>query len=93
MCIRDSNVPVCTQLGCFSGGVSLFCKNNISVVTSVPAFSKKALLGNRIAPNKSALSDKYFLTLSFSLSNVPLLVINATIPPVFTLSNVLDSDR
>ena len=58
-------------------------------MTSVPAFALKVLLGSLIAPNKSALCAKYLLTVGFSLSNVPLLVINATTPPGLILSSVL----
>jgi len=60
----------------------------MSDVTSVPAFALKVLLGNLIAPSKSALCAIYLLTLGFSLSNVPLLVINAITPPGLTLSRV-----
>ena len=64
---------------------SLFCKNIISVVTSVPAFLK-ALSGSLIAPPRSALSAKYLLHLLSALSRVPLEVISANIPPGLTLS-------
>ena len=64
---------------------SLFCKNTISVVTSVPALLK-ALSGSLTAPIRSALSAKYLLHLLSALSSVPLEVIKANIPPVLTLS-------
>ena len=60
----------------------------MSDVTSVPAFALNVLLGSLIAPNKFALWAIYFLTLGFSLSSVPLLVINAITPPGLTLSSV-----
>ena len=60
----------------------------MSDVTFVPAFLVNVLLGNLIAPSKSALCAIYFLTDGFSLSNVPFDVTNAITPPGLTLSNV-----
>lgn len=50
------------------------------------ALALKAVFGSLIAPIKSALSARYFLTELFSLSRVPLLVTKATTPPGLTLS-------
>ena len=60
----------------------------MSVVTSVLAVFEKALLGRRTAPSRSALWARYSRTAVSCLSMVPLEVINATMPPVLTLSNV-----
>ena len=68
--------------------LSLFFKKIISAVTSVPALFLNVSSGNLIAPTSSALCDKYFLTLLFSLSKVPLLVTKAIIPPGLILSSV-----
>ena len=87
---KPSFSPRLSQLT--SGSVikrSLFCRKIISEVTSVPAFLLKVLLGRRIAPKRSALWAKYFLTLVFSLSRVPFDVIKATTPPGRTLSKAL----
>ena len=77
----SSVLPRCTQSGSVTILRSLFCRNMMSLVTSVPALSLKAVLGRRIAPSSSARSARYFLTEGFALSSVPLLVINATMPP------------
>ena len=61
----------------------------MSDVTSVPAAALKVSLGRRIAPSRSARCARYFRTLGLALSSVPLLVMNATIPPGLTLSSVL----
>jgi len=61
----------------------------ISLVTVVPAFLENVFSGSLIAPINSVLSAIYFLTSSFCLSKVPLLVIKAIIPPTLTLSIVL----
>ena len=58
----------------------------MSLVTSVPAFRLKVLSGRRMAPMRSARWARYLRTAEFSLSRVPLLVMNATIPPGRTLS-------
>ena len=47
-----------------------FCRNRISVVTSVPAFALNAVLGNRTAPNKIDPSDRWRRTAESSLSMV-----------------------
>ena len=73
--------------------LSLFCKNIISLVTSVPATPLNVSCGSLIAPKNSHLSPMYFLTLSSFLSSVPKDVIKATTPPGFTLSILFDSDR
>ena len=78
----------CTQSGSMSITLSRFFKNKISEVTSVPAFSLKAVFGSLIAPRSSALCARYFLTSGLFLSMVPLLVTNATTPPGLTLSKV-----
>ncbi|GFI29760.1 hypothetical protein IMSAGC013_01147 [Lachnospiraceae bacterium] len=83
-----SILPRCTQSGSDTIFRSRFCRNMMSLVTSVPALSLKALLGRRIAPSSSARSAMYFLTEEFALSSVPLLVMNATMPPGLTLSSV-----
>ncbi len=54
----------------------------------VPAASLNVLLGRRIAPSSSARCARYLRTDGFSLSIVPLLVMNAIIPPGCTLSMV-----
>ena len=84
----SSVVSNCTHSSSISVILSLFFKNIISVVTSVPAFFLKVSSGNRIAPISSALCEIYLLTLSSFLSNVPLLVINAITPFGLILSNV-----
>ena len=66
--------------------LSLFWKNKISLVTSVPASALNALFGSLTAPTSSARSARYFRTLLFFLSIVPFVVITATIPPGLTLS-------
>ena len=53
-------------------GTAFFFKKIISLVTSVLADSEKVVLGKRIAPKKSALSEIYLLTLPSFLSRVPL---------------------
>jgi len=78
-----------TQSGIISVKFSLFCKKIISDVTFVPAFFVKVLSGNLIAPKRSALCAKYFLTSGLALSIVPFEVINAITPPGLTLSKVL----
>ena len=71
-------------------GFSFFCKNRISVLTIVPAFSKKVLFGRRIAPSRSHRSAIYFRTRLSRLSIVPPLipldVISARTPPGLVLS-------
>ena len=79
--------PRCTQSGSMSICRSLFLKNKMSDVTSVPAFSLNAVLGSLIAPINSALCARYLLTLGFALSIVPFVVINAAIPPGLIWSN------
>ena len=86
--VKTSSVSRYTQSGSISVIESLFCKNIISDVTSVPAASLKVLLGNLIAPNKSALCAKYLLTSVLALSIVPFDVTNAITPPGLTLSKV-----
>ena len=78
----------CTHSGSISISLSLFCKNRISDVTSVPAADLNVLFGSLIAPSNSALCAIYFRTAGFSLSIVPLDVIKAMIPPGLTLSKV-----
>ena len=45
-------------------GTAFFFKKIISLVTSVLADSEKVVLGKRIAPKKSTLSEIYLLTLT-----------------------------
>ena len=61
--------------------LSLFFKNRMSDVTSVPALSLNAVLGSLTAPISSALCARYLLTFGFALSIVPFVVINAATPP------------
>ena len=77
----------CTQSGSMEIRRSRFCKNRISIVTSVPAFALKALFGSRIAPRSSARSARYLRTEGLALSSVPFEVRNATTPPGRTLSS------
>ena len=70
-------------------GRSRFCRNMMSVPTSVPAMSLKAPIGRRIAPKSSALCAKYSLTFVSVLSIVYCDVTKATIPPGCTLSRDL----
>ena len=72
--------------GSCSGGCSRFWRKMMSEVTSVLAFLAKALLGKRIAPNRSARCARYSRTARSFLSNVPLEVMKATMPPGCTLS-------
>ena len=83
-----SSVFRCTHAGSSVVRVSRFCKNRMSLVTSVPAASLNVLLGRRMAPSRSARCAIYFRTPGFSLSIVPLLVTKAMIPPGRTLSSV-----
>ena len=80
----SSVTPKCTQSGSIAIFRSLFCKNRISAVTSVPALSLNAVFGSLTAPTSSALSARYFLMVGFALSSVPFVVITATIPPGLT---------
>ena len=79
----------CTHAGSMSTMRSRFCRKIMSEVTSVPAALLKVSFGKRMAPSRSARCAMYFRTAGFSLSMVPLEVINATIPPGRTLSKVL----
>ena len=79
----------CTQSGSISITLSRFFRKRISEVTSVPAFSLKAVFGSLMAPKSSALCARYFLTSGLFLSMVPFDVTNATTPPGLTLSKVL----
>ena len=81
-----SSMSKCTQSGSISVMRSRFCKMRISLVTSVPAFARKVLSGSLIAPSSSALWAIYFRTSGLALSIVPFEVMNATTPPVRTLS-------
>lgn len=74
-------------------GTAFFFKKIISLVTSVLADSEKVVLGKRIAPKKSALSEIYLLTLPSFLSRVPLEVTKQITPPGAHRSNAFDSDR
>ena len=88
MLIPSAFFPVYIQSGVTSMALSLFCRNMMSLVTCVPV-PVKAITGSLTAPTSSALCAMYFLTFSFALSRVPLLVMNAIIPPGLTLSMVL----
>ena len=79
----------CTQEGSTTVSVSLFWRNRISDVTSVPAAFLNVLFGNRTAPRRSARWAIYFRTFGFSLSIVPFEVMKAIMPPGRTLSSVL----
>ena len=64
-------------------------KKITSVTTSVPALSLNAVCGKRIAPTKSARSDRYLRARSLALSIVPFDVTNTNKPPSLTRSMVL----
>ena len=81
MVIPFLSSPRATHSGSSMEMLSLFWKNRMSALTSVPAFALKALFGRRIAPRSSALSARYFLTSGDALSMVPLVVIRAATPP------------
>ena len=83
------SVPRCVHASSRSITLSRFCRNSISVVTSVPALALNVLLGRRIAPNSSALCAMDLRTAGFSLSIVKEEVIKAMTPPGLTLSRVL----
>ena len=89
MAMPSSFSQRCTQSGSMSITLSRFFKKRMSEVTSVPAFSLKAVLGSLIAPRSSALCARYFLTSGLFLSIVPFDVTNATTPPGLTLSKAL----
>ena len=61
----------------------------MSVVTSVPAFCLKAVLGNRMAPRNSVFGARYSRSVELTLSIVPREVMNVTRPPGRTLSRAL----
>ena len=88
MAIASSFSDKCTQSGSISITLSRFLKKRMSDVTSVPAFSLKAVFGSLTAPKSSALPARYFLTSGLFLSIVPLEVTKATTPPGLTLSKV-----
>jgi len=58
----------------------------ISVVTSIPAFYLKAVLGKRMAPRNSVFGARYSRSVELALSIVPREVMNMTRPPGRTLS-------
>ena len=88
----------CTNCGAKLPDGSRFCTEcGAAIAASAPAtpaepekkytaFARKVLSGSLIAPSSSALWAIYFRTSGLALSIVPLEVMNATTPPVRTLS-------